>query len=65
MHKDMKITAFPLITAVRKGNTATFELDFDHSRSECDIIVPSVLFFMSVGDKIKAHAPAKLIRAIP
>jgi polyisoprenoid-binding protein YceI len=45
-----------------KGNTATFDLDFELSLKKCDIEVPSVLLFINVGDTIKLHAPVKLVR---
>ena len=48
---------------VLKGDTATFDLDFELSLKKCDIKVPSVLFVISVGDTIKIHAPVKLVRA--
>jgi polyisoprenoid-binding protein YceI len=46
-----------------KGDTATFDLDFDLSLKKCGISVPSVLLVVRVGDTIKLHAIVKLIRA--
>lgn len=45
-----------------KGNTATFDLDFELSLKKCGIKVPSVLFVVRVGDTIKVHASVKLVR---
>lgn len=47
---------------VLKGNTATFDLDFDLSLKKCGIEVPSVLLVVRVGDTIKVHASVKLVR---
>ncbi len=46
-----------------KGDTATFDLDFDLSLKKCGIAVPSVLGIIRVGDTIKVHAPVKLVRS--
>jgi hypothetical protein len=99
MHKDMKVTSFPLIVGAfdtpfeLKGGkapatlaftltllgkphrvdaaisnwsvndgTASFDLDFDLSLKTCGIKVPSVLFVISVADKVHVHAPVKLVR---
>ena len=48
---------------VLKGDTATFDLDFDLSLKKCGITVPSVLGVIRVGDTIKVHAPVKLVRS--
>jgi hypothetical protein len=48
---------------VLKGDTATFDLDFDLSLKKCGINVPSVLGVIRVGDTIKVHAPVKLVRS--
>jgi polyisoprenoid-binding protein YceI len=48
---------------VFKGDTATFDLDFDLSLKKCGITVPSVLGVIRVGDTIKVHAPVKLVRS--
>jgi polyisoprenoid-binding protein YceI len=45
-----------------KGDTATFDLDFELSLKKCAIKVPSVLLVISVGDTIKLHARTKLVR---
>jgi hypothetical protein len=47
---------------VLKGNTATFDLDFELSLKKCGIEVPSVLLVIRVGDTIKVHATVKLVR---
>ncbi len=47
---------------VLKGNTATFDLDFDLSLKKSGINVPSVLLVVRVGDTIKVHANVKLVR---
>jgi polyisoprenoid-binding protein YceI len=46
---------------VLKGDTATFDLDFELSLKRCGINVPSVMFVISVADTIKVHAPVKLV----
>jgi hypothetical protein len=46
-----------------KGDTATFDLDFDLSLKKCGITVPSVLGVIRVGDTIKVHSPVKLVRS--
>lgn len=46
-----------------KGDTATFDLDFDLSLKKCGIDVPSALFVIRVGDTIKVHATVKLVRS--
>jgi hypothetical protein len=48
---------------VLKGDTATFDLDFELSLKACGITVPSVLGIIRVGDTIKVHAPVKLVRS--
>ncbi len=45
-----------------RGDTATFDLDFDLSLKKSDIKVPSVLLFIRVGDTIKVHAAVSLKR---
>lgn len=47
---------------VLKGNTATFDLDFDLSLKQCGINVPSVMLVIRVADTIKLHASVKLVR---
>lgn len=47
---------------VFKGNTATFDLDFDLSLKKCGITVPSVMLVIRVADTIKLHASVKLVR---
>lgn len=44
-----------------KGNTATFDLDFELSMKKCGISVPSVLLVIRVGDTVKVHAQVKLV----
>lgn len=46
-----------------KGNTATFDLDFELSLKKCGISVPSVLLVVRVGDAIKVRATVTLVRA--
>jgi polyisoprenoid-binding protein YceI len=46
-----------------KGDTATFDLDFDLSLKKCGINVPAALFVIRVGDTIKVHATVKLVRS--
>ena len=46
-----------------KGNTATFDLDFDLSLKKCGINVPAAMFVIRVGDIIKVHAAVKLVRS--
>lgn len=45
-----------------KGDTATFDLDFDLSLKRCGINVPSVLLVIRVNDTIKVRATVKLVR---
>ena len=59
--KDQQVNA-ALSNWVLKGNTATFDLDFDLSLKKCGIEVPSVLLVVRVGDTIKVHASVKLVR---
>ena len=47
----------------RKGDVASFDLDFDLSLKKSGIEVPSVLLIVRVGDTIKVHATVKLARA--
>ncbi len=46
-----------------KGDTATFDLDFELSLKKCGIKVPSVLLVIRVGDAIQVHASVKLVRS--
>jgi hypothetical protein len=46
-----------------KGDTATFDLDFDLSLKKCGINVPAAMFVIRVGDTIKVHAVVKLVRS--
>jgi polyisoprenoid-binding protein YceI len=43
------------------GNEASFDLDVDLSLKASGITVPSVAFFIKVGDRIKIHARVKLL----
>ncbi|HSJ02450.1 MAG TPA: YceI family protein [Verrucomicrobium sp.] len=45
-----------------KGDTATFDLDFEVSMKKYGITVPSVLLVIRVGDTVKIHAEVKLTR---
>ena len=47
----------------RKGDTATFDFDFELSLKKCGITVPSVLLVVRVGDTIEVHGSVKLILA--
>lgn len=45
------------------GNQASFDLDFDLSLKKSGIMVPAVLLFIKVGDKIQVHTTVRLTRS--
>ena len=46
----------------RTNDKASFDLDFELSMKESGISVPSVLFFIRVGDAVKVHATVTLLQ---